>query len=412
MGNLTSRHRRQELEAQASSPGQPAIPQSSHYAQYPPVPTRPAPPQPAPIAPLGTYPPYYGPPPVSNGQYYGGWYEGQHAVHGSHGPPPQRPSGSYTPGSYPSPQGQASSGQRHRQSHSSGPRQQTSRPAPPTQELTQTATIRNAVNLKKQTLKVKQMENDANKLLISFTFDASSPCLVSTFVLAEEEVSNASKLNCTAQPAGRALKYDRGLGLTFPPSEGEAMSDASLPHRHVVDLSQCGAEPAESLAAPTGDVYPLVIRLETITEKGKKGGHTLEELTPGEAQKPWVQSQTTFAAIVRERDQDSGSTTWSARVLKQKIWVEGVSYELQEIYGLEQAAGRLGDADDSEERLCVICLSSPRDTTVLPCRHLCLCHTCAQEWRRQSSKCPICRMNVESLLRIRIKQRSSRREGD
>lgn len=117
------------------------------------------------------------------------------------------------------------------------------------------------------------------------------------------------------------------------------------------------------------------------------------------------------------------------RTTKQKIWVEGVSYELQvrggggsggggggggrlfsvsrwrldggrpgrgrmpccpphpahtpysthpvlrvqEIYGLEQSvAASRADADDpdSEERLCVICLVNERDTTVLPCRHM------------------------------------------
>ena len=97
-----------------------------------------------------------------------------------------------------------------------------------------------------------------------------------------------------------------------------------------------------------------------------------------------MQSQTTFAVLHREED---GS--YAVRVAKQKIWVEGVSYELQEIYGLEQSvaaarggsgggaegaagAGAAGGAEDAEneERLCVICLVNERDTTVLPCRHM------------------------------------------
>lgn len=35
-------------------------------------------------------------------------------------------------------------------------------------------------------------------------------------------------------------------------------------------------------------------------------------------------------------------------------------------------------AEEAEERLCVICLVNDRDTTVLPCRHMCMCHECAQ----------------------------------
>ena len=37
-----------------------------------------------------------------------------------------------------------------------------------------------------------------------------------------------------------------------------------------------------------------------------------------------------------------------------------------------------GSLEENEERLCVICLVNDRDTTVLPCRHLCMCHDCAQ----------------------------------
>jgi E3 ubiquitin-protein ligase MGRN1 len=38
----------------------------------------------------------------------------------------------------------------------------------------------------------------------------------------------------------------------------------------------------------------------------------------------WVQSQTSFAALHPEED-----GTYAVRVAKQKIWVDGVSYELQ-----------------------------------------------------------------------------------
>ena len=50
----------------------------------------------------------------------------------------------------------------------------------------------------------------------------------------------------------------------------------------------------------------------------------MQELEPGAAQKQWVQSQTTFAVLGKGEDGE-----YEVRVLKQKIWVEGVSYELQ-----------------------------------------------------------------------------------
>lgn len=316
-------------------------------------------------------------------------------------------------------------------------------PPPPTQQLTQTATIRNAVNLKKASLAVKPLtsslaedESTHEKLGIYFTFDASAPCVVSTFVLATEDSARRNKLTTAYQTPGPAVHYPKGLGHKFPPPFNNSSSSSSigaventattatastngsggetneiLEREHVIDLSLHQAD-IGALTTANGNTFPLVIRLEVVTERGLKDGHSLEELIPGAEQQTWAQSQTTFAALHKEED---GS--WSVRVLKQKIWVDGTSYELQEIYGLEQAgkrptgAGGMSSAEEAEERLCVICLVNPRDTTVLPCRHMCLCSDCASELRKQSSKCPICRNNIESLLHIRISKEKEKAGG-
>lgn len=97
--------------------------------------------------------------------------------------------------------------------------------------------------------------------------------------------------------------------------------------------------------------------------------------------------------------------------------VGGNVYDLREIYGIDGGSvkaplGTLGTAIDAgtvaaEEVLasgseCVVCLTEKRDTTVLPCRHMCLCFDCAQQLRASTNKCPICRTAVASLLRIKI----------
>jgi len=58
--------------------------------------------------------------------------------------------------------------------------------------------------------------------------------------------------------------------------------------------------------------------------------------------------------------------------------------------------------DDNTE--CVVCMSSPKDTMVLPCRHMCLCNPCAEVLRFETNKCPICRADYHSLLQIRVLQ--------
>ena len=72
-----------------------------------------------------------------------------------------------------------------------------------------------------------------------------------------------------------------------------------------------------------------------------------QELKPGAPQRSWVQSQTTFAKL--DKDEEGH---WMPRVIKQKIWVEGTSYELQEIYGIENSSAGRSSADTGKQVTC------------------------------------------------------------
>jgi hypothetical protein len=151
------------------------------------------------------------------------------------------------------------------------------------------------------------------------------------------------------------------------------------------------------------------------TDNGQK---RVEPPAPaGSALDDRAQAQTTFASVEKTPvpgDGGSGSlsepgaSAFAVSVLKQKIWVDGVSYELQEIFGIEHCstgtpANADGADDDGESgKECVICMTEPRDTTALPCRHMCMCGACARMLRGQSNRCPICRTPVESLLEIKV----------
>ena len=157
---------------------------------------------PAPLPALQAH--YYPPQPgqyVSNGQMYGSWrpaYPQQ--------PAPQYP-GAPPPGAPPPPFPHA--GPARPAAPAGGPA-----PAPaagPAQELTQTATIRNAVNLKKNTLEVAPLPGQPNKLAISFTFDASQPCAVTTFVAATEEPARGCRLAPAKQEPAPPVLYEKGV---------------------------------------------------------------------------------------------------------------------------------------------------------------------------------------------------------
>ena len=60
------------------------------------------------------------------------------------------------------------------------------------------------------------------------------------------------------------------LGLKFP------KPGAEVAHQHVVDLGQ---HDEAALMAAEGNTFPLIIRLETVTERGLKEGHSLQVST-------------------------------------------------------------------------------------------------------------------------------------
>lgn len=87
----------------------------------------------------------------------------------------------------------------------------------------------------------------------------------------------------------------------------------------------------------------------------------------------------------------------------QLLWYKGRTYETQEIFGI---SGLASAEDGDTGRECVICMTNERNTAILPCRHLCICSECAQVMMQSTataaSKCPICRRDAQSILKINV----------
>lgn len=71
----------------------------------------------------------------------------------------------------------------------------------------------------------------------------------------------------------------------------------------------------------------------------------------------------------------------------------GGSNPAQASRGGAGAGGGLGATEEVPEE-CVICLTDPKNTLLLPCRHLCVCTECF----RHVDKCPVCRSAFDNYI--------------
>lgn len=58
------------------------------------------------------------------------------------------------------------------------------------------------------------------------------------------------------------------------------------------------------------------------------------------------------------------------------------------------------DSSSSADTTCVICMSAPRDTAVIPCGHFGFCGNCISAHMTTSRDCPICRARIASVHKI------------
>jgi len=208
------------------------------------------------------------------------------------------------------------------------------------------------------------------------------PCTSQVHFFAEETITKSGDLSFT--PCQQ--NYPSQPITELSPGFGQSIQDSRQKIKGLHTLS----EDTLGLQTPTNRPmrFPLIIEVVA---------------TPlNSAHKHSIATYTIF-----EKTQDD---TLGLRVVAQKINADGRVFLLREIYGIERKPAKEGeeklDDEDESERECVVCMSEPMDTMVLPCRHLCLCNSCAEVLRYQASKCPICRAPFHSLLKISVAKKT------
>uniref|UniRef100_A0A8D2Q7F8 E3 ubiquitin-protein ligase n=1 Tax=Varanus komodoensis TaxID=61221 RepID=A0A8D2Q7F8_VARKO len=226
--------------------------------------------------------------------------------------------------------------------------------APPPQEPVKT--LRSLINVRKDTLRlvkcaeeVKTPGEEVSKAKVhynvEFTFDTDARVAITIYYQATEEFQNGvvSYIPRDNSLQSETVHYKRGVCQQF-----------CLPS-HTVDPSEWTEE--ELGFDLDREVYPMVV-----LAVHADGSFCVKPLKQKQVVSVWLAY-------------NCGLLCFSTQVAEDEV------------------------SDNSAE--CVVCLSDVRDTLILPCRHLCLCNTCADTLRYQANNCPICRLPFRALLQIR-----------
>nr|XP_050853636.1 E3 ubiquitin ligase Rnf157 isoform X1 [Vespula vulgaris]XP_050853637.1 E3 ubiquitin ligase Rnf157 isoform X1 [Vespula vulgaris] len=273
-------------------------------------------------------------------------------------------------------------------------------PYPPPQTNDPTKTLKSLVNIRKESLRlVRNMdqtstssqchnvkrygdsdgEKKPNRFNIEFTFDCDVRCAITIYYFCTEEITTKGVTYVPRDPSmnSETYHYKKGANQLFSQTS------------HIFDPSLYNEE--DLMYNADREIIPIAIYC--IAEEG--------------SDEP-KQSHTTIAVVEKHSD-----GTYVLKALKQKLYVDGLCYLLQEIYGIEnkntESAKQQGSDEDTDDNgsECVICMCDVRDTLILPCRHLCLCNGCADSLRYQANNCPICRAPFRALLQIKALQKAT-----
>lgn len=116
----------------------------------------------------------------------------------------------------------------------------------------------------------------------------------------------------------------------------------------------------------------LLIRLEAVGPEGARRNaqltHMLVTGSGGEAE-----AGAEGGAVAE------GKRVWVVKVVRREAQIGAHSFLLKEIYGLSSSGAETASDDPyaSTPNECIVCLTSPRDVVLLPCRHLVVCRECA-----------------------------------
>nr|VWP00911.1 Cellulose-growth-specific protein [Ganoderma boninense] len=329
-----------------------------------------------------------------------------------------------------------------------------------------TTTLQALVNLKRPTLRLSPLENDASEdadhvdsqhhHALEFEYDCDAPkCAIRVYVHLSPKHPLAGKAD--ASGLCKLLVFetttDGGFGKTLKFEDGAMLELGRFEYKHTASSSADGPQPSTSpepekssrAGTPAAEAPQrkkrftnfylrkrnrdrnvagpalAVLDADTQPADGDKGKEAKEEeegvrvniklvaLDENGKELPSPNEQATYLHVVRfgppptaveGAEEGEDHRPWVVKVVKREATIGLHTFHLHEIYGLSANSTTSAQptappptaqldnhtypptvppttAEDEPSSECLLCLSSPREVVLLPCRHLVACRDCA-----------------------------------
>lgn len=243
------------------------------------------------------------------------------------------------------------------------------------------ATLNTLVNIRRNSICFgKKKDKNDSEVSLEFIFDCDSPCYVQIHFHAKEYIHGLA-LSLMYEKnevlSSEKFYFDTGSNILF--NEFSFKPD----DYNIIAVGKNFNENSESNDNSSSSYSQVVIEIRSIGEKNETSHNEHVQLT--------------FCNIVKSNDKNS---FLMLKPQRQKLFIDGVLYLLQEVYGIENKEYETSMIDENGSE-CIICMSDIRDTVILPCRHLCICNNCAETLRYKQNNCPICRSPFRALLQMK-----------
>eukprot|EP00002_Diphylleia_rotans_P034759 TRINITY_DN749_c0_g1_i6.p1 TRINITY_DN749_c0_g1~~TRINITY_DN749_c0_g1_i6.p1 ORF type:complete len:353 (+),score=45.30 TRINITY_DN749_c0_g1_i6:54-1112(+) len=251
--------------------------------------------------------------------------------------------------------------------------------------ISKASRVQNLMHIQKDSLKIIQIADRPHCFCLSFRVDTLIACNVQIAFVAQE-VNSISEYPCQRRFESiyewiptEVVRFEKGLGQVYTQQPDSALDVTSL---RLSDIFLC----------KNTSFTPVILHIEPAEKVGAEDNMC-------------ANSSTLYCSFIADEKGISGISA-----VRQEIEIQGKRFDLVDIYGyhaannilqtlnLETANEATENEDDPIEDYCVICMSSVRNTIVLPCRHVCFCLPCSFDFRKKTQKCPICRTPVESMM--------------